>query len=370
MIERQESNEYFKKILNIGISINKQRYHYVGQSSSQLKKRRCLLYQANKGEIQEKLDGFGNWSEFRNVAKRAKKIGLLFTSGTHVFSLPISQFEMISDIEMNGHCFIDGCGFISSDLIKEIAKKMSLEFRTQRHYPSVVQIQYLRFKGILLRKTGLAGKTCEFRKSMEKFTCKESDDFYVVDYSKPYSYGRLNFQIITLLSVLGVPDKVFWEKQAYHYRRLQSMLTDTSVAFEYLLAKGKAELAGKLFENCSFTEQVTQYLNEEYQNKLETSKKANKTRKSDCSETKTFEKLRILVEKSRFVFAAADPTEKLKEQQCFFRPTIGNKPTTIVGPIFMVRNPCYYAGDILMLEGVKNSECEDIVDVLLFSVKG
>ena len=367
--DKKRTCEYIEEVLKAGVVLNEERYHYVGQSNSQLKDRKCLLYCGTEEEIQKVLDGFGDWTLFKNVAKLAKRTGLLFSNGRKVFALPSEKYKIIDDIKKNGHCFTNGCGYISWDLIRRITKKMSLEFRDKRHYPSVVQIRYQGFKGILLLGTHLKNDSCEFRKSMNKFSYTGPDDFYVVDHAKPYTIGRLNNQIIILLSALGIEDDVFLKKQVEHYHRLEAMFTEMSIAFEYLLATGKVELAGELFER-GFTEEVNRHLKEAYKHELKTSMKIKKRRTTEGPSHVNSEKIRILVEKSRVVFAAADPTKKLGENQCFFRPTINNQSTTVVGHIFCVRNPCYHAGDIVILEAVDIPECKDIVDVILFSVNG
>ncbi|CAG8586766.1 4785_t:CDS:1, partial [Racocetra fulgida] len=364
----QSTSEYIIRVLTAGILLNGKRYHYFGQSNSHLKERKCLLLQASEQEIQKKLNDFGDWSKFTNVAKLAKRIGLLFTSGERVLELPSEKYDNIDDIERNNFNFTDGCGFVSKSLIKKIAKEMDLEFQDKRHYPSVIQIRYQGFKGILLLGSHLKGtnKDCEFRKSMKKFNYKGPNDFCVVDYSKPYTFGRLNTQIIMLLSSLGVPDDVFLKKQDEHFERLDLMFKELPVAFEYLLTKGELELAQDLIEN-GFTKDINHFLKKSYRYEFETSSKKKKGSSGDDTDQ---EKLRMIVKNSRLVFAASDPTKKLKPDECFFRPTIENKPKTIVGPIFCVRNPCYHAGDIVVLKAVHVPECEDIVDVLLFSVNG
>ncbi|RHZ52425.1 hypothetical protein Glove_461g59 [Diversispora epigaea] len=365
--ENQNSSNYIIRILTNGITINEKCYHYVGQSNSHIKQRKCLLLQADPEEIQRFLDGFGDWSKFKSVAKLAKRIGLLFSSGDKAFELPSERYKIIDDIERNDLCFTDGCGFVSKDTIRRITSNLKLVFRENRLYPSVIQIRYQGFKGILLVGNHLSKISCEFRKSMNKFKYRGPDDFFITGYSKPYTFGRLNTQTIMLLSALKVPDDVFAKKQAEHFARLDLMLIDLSIAFEYLLTNGQVDLAGELFEN-GFTEKVNNYLKKSYRQERETSLKP----KRGPDGVFQSEKLRLIVEKSRIVYGACDPTPTyvLRDNECFFRPTIQNKPTTILGPIFCVRNPCYHAGDIVVLNAVDIPECKNIVDVIVFSVNG
>ncbi|CAI2166403.1 14626_t:CDS:2 [Funneliformis geosporum] len=368
--EGQSSSKYIIRILTEGIVINNKKYNYLGQSNSLLKDRKCILMEADEREIKRFLDKFGDWTKFNNTAKLAKRIGLLFSTGEKVLDLPFDINDnnvLIDDVTKDDFCFTDGCGLVSKEIIREISNKLKIKYRNKRYDPCVIQIRYRGFKGILLLGTELKGKTCRFRKSMKKFEYRADNTFYVVEHSKPYAFGRLNTQIIILLSSLGVPDEALLHKQEQHFERLNLMFTNISIAFEFLLTNGEVALADELFEN-GFTEKIINYLNQSYNKELNSSIKIKKVR----SETVESEKLRIIVKDSRLAFGASDPTptRKLKEYQCFFRPIINNKPTTIIGPIFYVRNPCYHPGDIVVLKGVHLPECEDIVDVLLFSVNG
>ncbi|CAG8517646.1 760_t:CDS:2 [Funneliformis mosseae] len=366
--EGQSSSKYIIRILTEGIVINNKKYNYLGQSNSLIKDRKCVLLEADEREIKRFLDKFGDWTKFNNTAKLAKRIGLLFSTGNKVIDLPFDINDnnvLLDDVMKDDHCFTDGCGLVSKDIIREVSNKLKIRYRNKRYDPSVIQIRYRGFKGILLLGTDLKGWECRFRKSMKKFEYRADNSFYVVEHSKPYAFGRLNTQIVILLSSIGVPDDAFLHKQEQHFERLNTMFTDLSVAFEFLLTNGEVALADELFEN-GFTKKIIEYLNQSYNKELGSSLKTKKVR----SGTVESEKLRIIVKDSRLAFGASDPTGKLKEYQCFFRPIINNKPITIIGPIFYVRNPCYHPGDIVVLKGVHLPECEDIVDVLLFSVNG
>jgi len=84
-------------------------------------------------------------------------------------------------VKRNELIFTDRCGLISKAYIKEISIKMNLKFCEKHHYPSVIQICYQGFKGILLCRKKLNDRLmCHFwRNSMEKFKYLDPDDFYV-----------------------------------------------------------------------------------------------------------------------------------------------------------------------------------------------
>src|SRR6266540_1856162 len=69
--ENQASSTYITRILTNGIIINNKYYHYLGQSNSLIKDRKCYLVQKEEREIQKFLNQFGDWSKFNNVDKLA-----------------------------------------------------------------------------------------------------------------------------------------------------------------------------------------------------------------------------------------------------------------------------------------------------------
>jgi hypothetical protein len=71
------------------------------------------------------------------------------------------------------------------------------------------------------------------------------------------------------------------------------------------------------------------------------------------SHGKTVNKLRIKIACSRNVFGVCDPIGMLEYGQCFFRPIIAGRPQTLVGKIIVARNPCYFPGDIRILQAVQ-----------------
>ena len=71
----------------------------------------------------------------------------------------------------------------------------------------------------------------------------------LVGFSRPVECGKLNRQFIQLLSCLGVPDRVFLQKQKNHFHNVQRLLEGSNVAITYLSAFGHYELATKLMQN-------------------------------------------------------------------------------------------------------------------------
>lgn len=127
----------------------------------------------------------GDLSKLKSVAKKAKRIGLLFSSAEMALTLSPNRCEDINDINFNGYNFTDGCGLISVQLANQLVQRRRIAFRGQRYRPSVFQIRYRGYKGVLTLDPALTGQIqVQFRESMRKFKDAQDHSFSVVDYSK------------------------------------------------------------------------------------------------------------------------------------------------------------------------------------------
>ncbi len=181
----RESADYIVKLLRSGITINGVQYNFYGHSNSQLKSRTCFLYAAPKPNISQKVEALGDFTKMKTVAKKAKRIGLLFSVAEMATTVQADRCEDIQDIETKDHIFTDGCGLISPQLARELVRKVGITFRNVRYTPSVFQIRYLGYKGVVMLDPAMKGETLvKFRKSMKKFSGGNDFSFSVVDYSK------------------------------------------------------------------------------------------------------------------------------------------------------------------------------------------
>lgn len=97
--------------------------------------------------------------------------------------------------------------------------------------PSVFQIRYAGFKGMLIlqpRRSKSDSSTDNalvyFRPSMKKFDSTD-EQFCIVEYSKPYTFGRLNEQIVILLHSLGVDDENLMAVQQEYLAMLDNIVS-------------------------------------------------------------------------------------------------------------------------------------------------
>jgi len=198
----------------------------------------------------------------------------------------------------------------------------------------------------------LEGCQIQFRGSMEKFeSTAKLADLGIVDYSRPSNGTSLNKQIIMVLSELGISDDVLLWKQRQHllapchpFLLLKwALINSPSNAVRMLSSRSNTDMAKAISD---------------------TLRRMEKLRRQAPKES-----LRIPL--SRNVFGVADISGQLKYGQCFFRPTITGTPRTLTnGRIAVARNPCYYPGDVRVLEVVDIPELSHLVDCIVFPVEG
>lgn len=181
----RESSEYIVRLLRAGIYLNDIHYNFYGHSNSQLKSRTCFLYAAPQRKITELVESLGDFTKMKTVPKKAKRIGLLFSVAKTAMKLDPSRCQDIPDIEAQDYIFTDGCGLISRHFANDLSRILKIAFRNVRYTPSVFQIRYRGYKGVLMLDREKEPQTwVKFRKSMKKFHGGDDLSFAVVEHSK------------------------------------------------------------------------------------------------------------------------------------------------------------------------------------------
>ena len=353
--------DYIEKFLITGIKINNNLYKCFGWSNSQLKSRSCLLYSFPPGkEPMKMLNAMGDFNDINTVAKKSKRIGLLFSEAELGLRLRQDQFKDIPDVELNGHIFTDGCGLMSLDFAKYIARLKKIVFHGNRYTPSVIQIRYRGYKGVLMvNPLREKGEAVQFRKSMRKFTGSQDDTLSVIDYSKPYSFGKLNAELVTLLSALGIPDDVFLRKQREYFDLITKAAEDPVKAFIFMSYMREEKAAENIV--LSGIESIGSEL-----------KKAQHAAWGKMFDKRDSERVHFLVPNSRLLFGVCDPTGKLRSDECHVRVTVeGNGIRSLHGSwVIVARNPCLHPGDIRKLHVTCLPELNQLVDCIVFPITG
>lgn len=181
----RESGDYIVRLLRTGVILNGVHYNFYGHSNSQLKSKTCFLFAGSKEEISRRIEALGDFSKIKTVAKKSKRIGLLFSSADMAMILDPSRCEDFPDVQTKDYIFTDGCGLISQHLASQLVKQRNIVYRNQRYTPSVFQIRYRGYKGVLMLEPELSGQILvKFRDSMKKFKGGDDLSFSVVAYSK------------------------------------------------------------------------------------------------------------------------------------------------------------------------------------------
>jgi regulator of nonsense transcripts 1 len=141
-----------------------------------------------------------------------------------------------------------------------------------------------------------------FRRSMKKFSTTQNTTFSVVDHSAPYSFGRLNNDIIVLLSSLGITDDALLAKQDAYFQWIRDAATDPVVALDFLSSLNAYGLAERVLLDG-----------------LDDPRVAAAVRSLQLKEIGSFkndrnkDRSRMIVKKSRLIFGVCDPFGVLKE---------------------------------------------------------
>ncbi|KAI6025546.1 RNA dependent RNA polymerase-domain-containing protein [Pisolithus marmoratus] len=309
----------------------------------------------------------GDFGKIMSAAKRAKRIGLLFSAAEIDVQLDPQWVTDIPDIENSSTVFSDGCGLMAKRFAIQVSKAKKIVFRNQRYTPSVFQIRcpnvnvisYLGYKGVLMMHPEMdKEKACliKFRKSMKKFTTTQDHSFSVVGYSKPYGFGRLNNDVIVLLSSLGITDEKFVAKQREYLRWIEEASTDVTKAIDFVSTLDNYKLAERILLDGLDDEAVSRDI-----------------RKAQTSEVSQFLKndkprARMIIHKSRLLYGVCDPFKVLKEGQVYVRVTSRTGDSTLInGDVLVVRNPCLHPGDCLKLRAVDNRRLSHLVDCIVFA---
>lgn len=369
------------KLLKNGITLKykhspRECYVFFGHSASQLRERTCVLYNEKQGSVEEILKHYGEFERIPDIAKRAARIGLLFSTAKATCEIPDGKIGVVEDIERDKYNFTDGCGFISTECAKRITENLNIETLYEGikspEIPSVFQIRLKGCKGILCHDPRLE-EGLQIRPSMEKFkwSRKGPHPLGIVDkgFSRPNEFGSLNKQYIMLLSALGVPDEAFLQKQEVYFKELQDITANHDIAVKYLCIAGEFQLAENLLKTGQLDQKMKRSL-EQFRNRVREPQqsKPNPLQKVKKSAA---QKLKIPIEKSRNVYGVCDPSGKLKHKTVFFQPTIRGQPIILNDTqVVVAKNPCYHPGDMRILRCVDVPECHHLVDCVVFPTEG
>ncbi|KAF8056611.1 RNA-directed RNA polymerase [Lyophyllum atratum] len=358
----REGSEYIMRLFKAGLFLNGVQYRFYHHSNSQLRGRSCFVREANSdAELDARIYALGDYGKIMNIAKRAKRIGLLFSEAQLDWQLDPGFTTDIPDIRSGDEIFSDGCGLMSRHFAVQLSRARKIIIRGARYTPTVFQIRYLGYKGVLMLHPDLDVQKkhlVQFRKSMRKFSTTADLTFSLVGYSKPYTFGRLNNDVIVLLSSLGITNDKVLAKQQEYFEWITNASKDPVKAVDFLFAIGENELAERVLLDGLDHPAVSAQI-----------------RRRQLSETARFRnekgrsKAPIFIGDSRRLFGVCDPYQVLKEGEVHIRIMTARKgpSTPIHGDVIVVRNPCLHPGDCLKLRAVHHNKLAHLVDCIVFA---
>jgi len=350
-------------ILRNGIDICGKKFEFLAFSSSQLRENSLWMFAPTTTGLGLTADEIrfwmGEFSQIRNVAKYAARLGLSFGSSTETLSISRDETEMIPDVKVNHgaieYVFSDGIGKISLELARTVAKKCG-----HHSMPSAFQIRYGGFKGVVAVDPTSSLKL-SLRRSMIKFLANNTE-LDVLACSK-FQPCYLNRQLITLLSTLDVKDGVFQKKQKEAVNQLNTILTDSTKAHEVLDLMFSGEVTNILKEMliCGYKPNIEPFLSMMLQT----------FRASKLLELR--QKTRIFIPKGRAMMGVLDETRTLEYGEVFVQYSnkrLSRLSHVVKGKVVVAKNPCLHPGDVRVLKAVDVPALRHMVDCVVFPQKG
>ncbi|KAK9729654.1 hypothetical protein K7432_000167 [Basidiobolus ranarum] len=350
-----------EELMNKGFYLAGRHYRFLAFSSSQLREHCCWFFADTPDGIDVDFirSWMGDFSEIKNVAKHAARMGQCFSSTRPVKTLKKEQIQEIPDVIRNGYLFSDGVGKISMSLAKEIA-----DLYKRDSVSGAFQIRLGGYKGVLAvaPESEMGDCLVQLRPSQKKF----NSDHRALEIIKTAEFmpAYLNRQVIVLLTTLGVPDSVFIALQEAYLREMEEIIHDEVLALKILALHcssswiigplRKMIQSGFLKYGDNFTKSILSLL-----------------RINVLKDIKY--RARVPIELGAHLMGVMDETQTLRENQISLRftdPKQNNLIRSYVGPALVVRNPCLHPGDIHMVEAVDCPQHHSLINCVVFSSQG
>ncbi|XP_067121767.1 uncharacterized protein [Centruroides vittatus] len=372
--ENESDDEELINLLKVnllnGFKIGQRKYKILGSSTSHLREHGLMFY-ADKDDtgksltLKDILRELGNFENIKCIPKYMARIGQVFSQAVDAIHVDRSKIEEMTDITIprrnsNGqYIFSDGIGKISPELAKKVFEKLDIS-----NEPSAMQIRYAGFKGMLTVWPDMEGEKINFRESMKKFL-SNNESLEILKVSKPRMV-YLNRQIITILSQLDIPDRVFFKLQ-------KSMFEKMLKSFIY-----EEDARDMLKQYCAFRinyRKINEFdIDMLYEPFFVSLLRAIFYKHIDKLKVKT--RIPIPPDQGRIMFGVLDETKRLEYGQVFIQYTKDiwdeedRKPVKYIGEVLVTKCPCMHPGDIRKFQAVDIPELSHIRDCIVFPAKG
>lgn len=361
------------RVLKNGIVVGDRHFQFLAYGNSQFREHGAYFFAPTSTLTCEMIRNWmGDFEGIKTVAKYASRIGQCFST-TRAMTNSV-EIERIPDIERNGYCFTDGVGKISKFSLQMSTREMNLP-----NCPSVIQFRLGGSKGVLACDPNLKGQVIQIRPSQEKFPApyKGLEICRVSQFATAY----LNQQIVLVLSALGVPDEVFLVMLRRMLSKLETAMSDESVAMDLLMSnidlnQSTVEL-GKMIQDGFMAAEEPFFV-------------TNLRLWRAWSIKYLKEKAKIFVEKGAFVMGVVDETGILKGHSNLDPPSDTTHDVTMLPEIFLqvedlknkgswktiegvcalARNPSLHPGDYRVVNAVNVPELRHLRDCVVLPSKG
>ncbi|XP_002734181.1 uncharacterized protein LOC100373859 [Saccoglossus kowalevskii] len=366
-ISSDVANKIISTLQN-GFQVADRNYEFLACSNSQLREHGCWFYaKDNHGNTAANIrEWMGDFSKIRCVATYMSRMGQCFSTSEEtvnvtVEDVTVSNIEDITggmDINQKPYCFSDGIGKISKQLIEKICEK------TEKHVvASAYQIRYAGSKGMVALDPSLTGEQIMIRKSMLKFP-SEHDNIEIMNLTKPARL-HLNRQVITILSGLGIEDKVFLKLQHRMLNNLANMFLKEDVAAAWLSRRSQIGINFKHMMTCGISLTTEPFFKSLLQ----------AVYKSLLGELRRRARIILPPQFARNMMGVIDETGALQYGQVFIQYSKKlDKPQKekIVhsGPVVVTKFPCYHPGDVRKFQAVDIPALYHLIDCIVFPRQG
>ncbi|KAL8679212.1 MAG: hypothetical protein Q9186_004509 [Xanthomendoza sp. 1 TL-2023] len=364
-----------KRALRNGITIGDRRYEFLAFGNSQFRENGayfyCPVHYLQPHHIREWM---GNFDEIPYVAQYAARLGQCFSTTRAIIGTKTTISE-VEDEERNGFVFTDGVGKLSPFLSQLITHELGI-VRTSTEPPSIFQFRMGGCKGILAVSPDSKLQEITIRRSQYKFAARH-EGLEVIRWSQ-FSAANLNRQIIVVLSALGVPDGIFIEKLKAQLADIELAMTDELKALTMLQ---------KDIDPNQMTLALAGMILEGFQKHQEPFMISMLRLWRAWSIQYLKEKARITVAQGAYLLGCVDETATLKGHfnntpairsnesllpEIFVQLSKGpnGKPTVVLGPMLLARNPSLHPGDIRVVRGMDVAALRHLRDTVVVPQTG
>ncbi|KAF8337536.1 RNA dependent RNA polymerase-domain-containing protein [Cantharellus anzutake] len=387
-----------RDILRGGFWISGRHFQFLGYSSSSLRDHTFWFVNPfrvgdilwNAEAIRSSLGDFSiirdpNGNETSNEktikcpARYGARIAQAFSATEPSIEIKPSEVRHLPDVERNGSIFTDGVGTISKELANEVWNRLCQRRRRRTLIqPSVYQIRFQGYKGVVAVDPTLEGRKLCLRPSMNKFYSESS---WNLEICKPFdrpSIAHLNRPLVMLLETNGIGKDVFLKFQREAVKEA-NLVVDTPSDFARLAAfyalGGSFSLVfllnqlqeRQIFDFSRFNEQEDGML-------------GFLQRIAQISQGHILRELkhhaRIPIRGSWTLVGVADEWNELEEREVYVNVTDPNSEAGSVwleGEVLVSRSPTVHRGDAQFHTAItppEDSPCRELKNLIIFSVEG